>query len=203
LGTLAVCTLLFFLVAGGFLALGVDSLETFGEAVSMGRDDGDDPSSFTGRIPLWEYAIEDILERPILGHGIGSYWSDEQLEDAHHELEWALPDAHNGYIEISLALGITGLFLALLVTALGMKSIGRQEVRSFDRGLAAIFGLCTFGLLNASFESHMSQAFNFTPFVVNCVFCRLAFFPEPRFERQENPEVEFHHEDVAWEASLN
>lgn len=203
LGTIAFCGLMFFLVAAGSLATGVDSLEAFAEMTTMGRDDGDDPSSFTGRVPLWEYAMKDIAENPIFGAGAGSYWSDAQLADAHYELEWALPDAHNAYLEVSLGLGLVGLFLAVATTFIGMASLSRIESREMDRGLGAIFGICTFGLLNGFFESHMLQAFNFTPFIVNCAFCRLAFFPEPTYEVQHHPEIEFQHEDVEWEASLN
>jgi len=72
-------------------------------------------STFTGRIPLWQALIEIGSQRPILGSGLGNFWiiNLRQMWDrfGFHPIQ-----AHNGYIDVFLDLGIVGLiFLFLLI----------------------------------------------------------------------------------------
>jgi exopolysaccharide production protein ExoQ len=76
----------------------------------MGRD-----SSLTGRIPLWQYSADAILHRPLLGAGWDAFWVGEGGDRIRNMVHWAAPHAHNGFLEISLNIGLVGLVLFLLL----------------------------------------------------------------------------------------
>jgi O-antigen ligase len=83
---------------------------------------GDD---FSGRVPIWQFAISMIEQRPLLGYGYGVFWLGDNAPAAPF---WRgtfnfVPHAHNGFLELALDAGFVGLLLygaalVLLVTRL-------------------------------------------------------------------------------------
>jgi exopolysaccharide production protein ExoQ len=73
----------------------------------MGRD-----SHLTGRTTLWKMSLADIAQRPVLGYGYGAFWTKTSRparlirEESHWE---DAPHSHNGYIDLTLGLGLAGL----------------------------------------------------------------------------------------------
>lgn len=72
--------------------------------------DADMDSSLTGRIPTWILSIELIRDRPILGYGFASFFSDLTIES---DRDYVSPHAHNTWINAAVETGIVG---AILVT---------------------------------------------------------------------------------------
>lgn len=82
-------------------------------------------STLTGRTPLWQAVWEMILNRPWLGYGYISYWLGLEgpfsgimyklyWDPGAHIVYWCPPHAHNGYLDLWLQLGLTGVvFYAL------------------------------------------------------------------------------------------
>lgn len=72
-----------------------------------------------GRTRLWLAVADEIARRPIVGFGIGGFWQDGAGPDAAiaRMFPWGPNHAHNGLLELALALGATGagLMLAHLV----------------------------------------------------------------------------------------
>jgi O-antigen ligase len=73
---------------------------------------------FNGRMPIWTLIFNKILERPLLGYGVSGFWtSDEALYVLYNSWgEIALEsgvrfNAHSGYLDLGLALGLLGFFL--------------------------------------------------------------------------------------------
>lgn len=67
---------------------------------TLGRDD-----TLTGRTDIWADVLPAWEKRPVLGYGLGSFWTD-----ARREL-YKIPTSHNGYLDILLDLGEVGLTL--------------------------------------------------------------------------------------------
>ena len=66
----------------------------------------------TGRVDLWQLAISDIEAQPMLGYGYQAFWSYNSVpaRRIREAVNWdAVPHSHNGYIEMALSLGLTGL----------------------------------------------------------------------------------------------
>lgn len=77
--------------------------------------------TFTGRLPLWEFVWLQIGARPWLGYGFATFFEIDWVKSyIVSVLQWQVPNAHNGYLEVWLGLGIAGplLLLGLLLGAL-------------------------------------------------------------------------------------
>ncbi len=104
------------LVSIGTASIVISNLETIVVDI-LGKD-----IEFNGRIPLWTLVIEKISERPLLGYGYAGFW----MSDAGGYIiknTWAAFDeltsqgkfhAHNGFLEITLELGLIGLTLLII-----------------------------------------------------------------------------------------
>lgn len=80
------------------------SLSSF--LASLGRD-----MTLTGRTPLWSMLGDIIISKPYLGYGYGVFWLGSEGEMVSTVQTWKIPNAHNGFVDICLSLGITGLLI--------------------------------------------------------------------------------------------
>jgi exopolysaccharide production protein ExoQ len=72
-------------------------------------------TDFTGRMPIWKTVIP-MAPNPLLGAGFESFWLGPRLEKVWRAFPVFRPnEAHNGYIEVYLELGLVGLGLILLI----------------------------------------------------------------------------------------
>jgi O-antigen ligase len=94
-------------------------------AEASGRD-----ATFTGRTGLWETLLQEPIN-PLIGVGYASFWSRERLTRL-----WAMypnspiTQAHNGYLEVYLNLGLIGLCLIAGVLWRGLRTT-RSRVAVF------------------------------------------------------------------------
>jgi exopolysaccharide production protein ExoQ len=111
---------------------------------ALGRD-----STLTGRTEVWADVLPAQAQRPLLGYGAGSFWTD-----ARRSL-YDIPNAHNGYLDIMLEFGELGLILY----AMWLLSCARQLHRALRQhhGWAA-FALCL--LLMIVLYNSTESAFN-------------------------------------------
>lgn len=118
-------------------------------------------ATFTGRTEIWRFALAQLEGAWIVGHGYGSFWGVGQ-----HAPNLASPvffirllnQAHNGYLDLALALGLAGvaLFAAQLV-AFAMQVEQRQVSRG--RRLFA-WTLVAYGLAANMMESSILRVAN-------------------------------------------
>ena len=83
-------------------ALGMDLNAVMAEAV--GRN-----PTLTGRTDLWKLLLS-MHTNPILGTGYDSFWLGPRLQWVWRKF-YLINEAHNGYLDIYLTLGLVGLFL--------------------------------------------------------------------------------------------
>lgn len=93
------------------LALGsglwfVNNLETV--ASTTGED-----LTLTGRTIFWQILVGMVFQRPLLGYGYKGFWYglDGPSRDVIQVAMWAVPEAHNGFLEMALSTGIIGISL--------------------------------------------------------------------------------------------
>jgi O-antigen ligase len=73
--------------------------------------------TLSGRVDIWEWVWSDIEKKLFLGYGFATYWimGSSRLEIfASHFEGFKVNEAHNGYLEILLQLGVVGFILFLL-----------------------------------------------------------------------------------------
>ncbi|MFN6561631.1 MAG: O-antigen ligase family protein [Nostoc sp. ChiSLP01] len=78
---------------------------------SIGKD-----TTLTGRSEIWPAVLEMIQKKPLLGYGYGAFWYGADTSGAAYVQEsagWATPSAHNGFLDLLLALGIVGFLVFL------------------------------------------------------------------------------------------
>ena len=100
LGENTLSIIMAFVIGFGVLTPMVGGSTLSGLTNTVGRDE-----TLTGRTEIWAKYLPIALKRPILGHGIGGFWSTSTAE------EMTVKEAHNGYLEIIMDLGFLGLLL--------------------------------------------------------------------------------------------
>ncbi|HEX6913917.1 MAG TPA: hypothetical protein VF145_01665 [Chitinophagaceae bacterium] len=107
--------LIFVIGAGLYLPYYTQTFEK-GEAEKMEFAERD--MTFTGRSDVWHIMLKDLREydKQALGFGVGAYWGEKTYHPkAHlHELEWTPNSGHNGYLDMKIAAGWTGVIILLL-----------------------------------------------------------------------------------------
>lgn len=84
------------------------------------KDLGRDPT-LTGRTELWG-EIVTMNGNPLIGTGFESFWMGKRLEEIWSRHWWHPNEAHNGYLELYLNLGLIGVVLMGFVIAAGFRN---------------------------------------------------------------------------------
>jgi len=88
-------------------------------AFMMGRNDTENTSNLSNRAPLWSELIESVERNPWLGVGYDAFWTPARVESISADQGWAVPHAHNTYLDQALSLGVVGaaLYAAMVWSA--------------------------------------------------------------------------------------
>ncbi|MFP3440997.1 O-antigen ligase family protein, partial [Pantoea sp. SIMBA_133] len=67
--------------------------------------------TYTGRTPIWDFAGDMIVQRPLFGYGFDNFWMTELVftSDQPFDRPWdirGIVHGHNGYIDIALGMGL-------------------------------------------------------------------------------------------------
>lgn len=111
-------------------------------------------ASFTGRDELWAFALRVAQERPWLGHGYGAFWDVGIGNDPLLRFDpgsWLgdiepgiINQAHNGYLELWIQLGLPATLLAtLLVIGLILRGLACSILAGGPPGTRAAFCFLT------------------------------------------------------------
>lgn len=77
---------------------------------------GEKNLGLTGRNIIWTFSIEKIKSNPILGYGFDAVWNNENITmQFYNKYKFFIPHAHNGYLDITLQLGLIGLLFMIII----------------------------------------------------------------------------------------
>lgn len=147
------------IVVGGlglfnFIAVGSAAYPAIRSFVSsLGID-----ASFTDRTEIWKIAFSAIVQSPVTGHGLMSYWQTESMVYGAGILEsWAVlaANAHNAYLDTAISAGIPGLVLVVAwIIFRPIADYNRSETTDNDPLLSRLFlRIWLYGIFAASLES--------------------------------------------------
>jgi O-antigen ligase len=160
------------------LASGWDYEHDAQQAVLLGREE--QTESLTGRLPIWFELIDQIGHRPWHGHGYDTFWTADNIEMVSERIEWPAKEGHNGYLDLTLSIGLVGAGLVVLTALAGLVQAAFAYDASGDPAYGLAAGLLVFGLLNCFLESGMAMP-QFPPFLAACALAQLAHVsPAPR-----------------------
>jgi O-antigen ligase len=129
--------------------------------------------TFTGRWQLWEVVWDQIVQHYWLGYGFGAFWDVNGVDNSlglAKSVGWlgVVGQAHNGYLDLFLQIGLIGLGLALLSLVwslrLAHKLLRLTPEHPFDMSARAfayamILSIALYNLLESSYlRPHHLQA---------------------------------------------
>jgi exopolysaccharide production protein ExoQ len=73
-------------------------------------------ATLTGRADMWPYIIEMIEKQPWLGYGYNGFWGTADDPGAYvwAAAKWMPPNAHNGFLDLWLELGLLGVVVFIV-----------------------------------------------------------------------------------------
>ena len=114
---------------------------------------GGDPT-LTGRTYLWDELIKIGASHPVLGVGYGGFWIGDVGNHLWETFNWHPGQAHNGYIDIYIDLGIIGLVLLSVLIVSTFRSIMRNLAFDSDWGrfrLSLLLMIIIYNVTESSF----------------------------------------------------
>ncbi len=90
-------------------------------------------ATLMGRAELWRQLLAYHVN-PAFGVGFESFWLGDRVELFHEGRAWTPNEAHNGYLETYLNLGLLGLFMLIGVIIATFRKIQHDLVQNLDWG---------------------------------------------------------------------
>lgn len=141
-------------LAVGLIAFGYSGDILGRVAPLVGRD-----TTLTGRIGLWKELL-DLGKNGLIGTGFESFWLGDRLTMLWTKHWWHPNEAHNGYLEMYLNLGLIGLFLLIgFLISTWIKTVN-SIVDNFDYKrfrLGFLMAVMIYGITESAFRgSHLA-----------------------------------------------
>jgi exopolysaccharide production protein ExoQ len=108
---MVVFSVLAVVVPAGIYVVGRSGSNAARMAFMMGRNDTENTSNLSNRAPLWSELMESVQRSPWLGVGYDAFWTPARVESISADQGWAVPHAHNTYLDQALSLGVFGALL--------------------------------------------------------------------------------------------
>jgi len=123
IGPVTLKTLVLFLIVYGTVTPFLGKLTILDISSFFGRSE-----TLTGRAEIWATLLPYAMQKPILGHGVGGFWTTSMRE-------MTSSHAHNGYLDLILVLGFIGLFLFAIYLLACLKRAIRIMSVDFEWGI--------------------------------------------------------------------
>ena len=117
---------------------------------SLGRN-----LTLTDRTDVWQEVLK-LQTNPIFGLGFESFWLGKRLETLWQEFPWRPVQAHNGYIETYLNLGVVGVGLLVGQIIGTFGKVRRDLLRRFEFArfrLGFLFAIVVYNYTEAAFAN--------------------------------------------------
>jgi exopolysaccharide production protein ExoQ len=165
------------------MLMGHSPLRAIGDIANLGREK-ESIDDLTGRTEVWQNLYPYIKSQRWQGYGYESFWLPSRLQEFGDEQKWAVPDAHNGFINLTLGTGLVGVSLYTLLLTLAFLQAARLQLRRHDTAYAFMAGVVVVEAVNMLGVA--TQLAPYLPsFLTMVVIARLAFVEDV----DENPPV--------------
>jgi len=143
-GVYLVSAIVVIAIAEQFFGLYEIALHLLGRSVTL-----------TDRTYLWQDLLKTDIN-PLLGEGFESFWLGERMAKMWELHPWRPNQAHNGYLETYINLGLIGLFLLIVWIGSTFRRIQHALLTDFEFGrfrLGFLTAVVLYNWTEASFKS--------------------------------------------------
>jgi O-antigen ligase len=143
-------------------------------------------STLTDRTLLWSELLKFPIN-PLFGSGFESFFLGSRSQALAAKLWWAPNEAHNGYLETYLNLGLVGLFLFVGLLAIVYAKARAELFRNFELGrfrLAFLLAIIVYNWTEAAVKNVSPMWFMFYVIGLDYLSEEQAV-PEPAFRAEE------------------
>lgn len=144
------------IIVGCIIGVGIVTPFVGGSTVTgftsmLGRNE-----TLTGRTEIWASLLPAAMRQPFLGYGVSSFFTAARIA------QFDIGEAHNGYLEVMLCLGVVGLFLTtmFLLSSTRRAAMLLAHDSDYDMGSLALCFLVMAAVHNmaeSSFDSFTRQ----------------------------------------------
>jgi exopolysaccharide production protein ExoQ len=131
--------------------------------------------TLTGRTGIWSAVLDSIAKRPLFGYGYQAFWLGLEGESYRViiAVSWVLAQAQNGFLDVTLEMGIAGLAIVLLVFGFAFRDgvVCLLRLRD-DSHLQAVEWY--FAIVMLTFLYNLDESFLFYPKHLGSMFFLLA-----------------------------
>ena len=125
--------------------------------------------TFTGRTYIWDFVWRKIQQAPLLGYGYNSFWSVGPITPALNEADILrvarYAEAHNGYLEVLVMVGVIGFVPTLIYVLRPFLTLFSHDYTRFsndDQTAQQLFyTLALFSVAHNTMESDYLQGLSF------------------------------------------
>jgi exopolysaccharide production protein ExoQ len=147
-------------------------------------------STLESRTRLWEELLK-YEDSPVFGVGFESFWLGDRLDQFHETFRWKPIQAHNGYLEAYLNLGIVGLFILIALILATFYKCRHELLRNFDWGRLRMGLLIAIVVHNWTEAGFVGMGFSFLVFfIITIDYAAFEFAPSPASLEATPPEEE-------------
>ncbi|WP_035352112.1 O-antigen ligase family protein [Edaphobacter aggregans] len=142
----------------------------------LGKD-----ATLTGRTEIWDEVMTSIVKHPLFGYGYQAFWLGFKGESYRIILAvtWALGQAQNGFLDVTLEMGVVGLIIVLSLFGFAFRDGVVCLLRSYNQSqLRAVEWYMAIVILTAIYN--LDESFLFEPkhlgsmmFLLACVGLKL------------------------------
>jgi len=110
--------------------------------------------TFTGRTAIWPMVWQAISARPLLGYGYGVFWEagEPYARWIAASLGWLPPHAHDGYLDMTLDVGLVGAALLVVLLAWAVRKTYR-----YARQNGALIGTWPLAIVTGVILSNVTE----------------------------------------------
>jgi exopolysaccharide production protein ExoQ len=108
------------------IIFGIVALFSGGSNLRVAASAASRDATLTGRTEIWAALLPVAMERPILGNGFGSFWTEPTRE------MFKVSEAHSGYLDVLLDLGFVGILLVSMFLLSSSRKAQRELAYDYD-----------------------------------------------------------------------
>jgi exopolysaccharide production protein ExoQ len=145
-------------------------------------------ATLMGRVELWHQLLAYHVN-PLFGVGFESFWLGNRLEFFHEGRPWTPNEAHNGYLETYLNLGLVGVFILSGLLLATFRKVRRELLLNPDWGrfrLGFLAAVVFYNWTEVSFRGLSLVWFAF--YIIAMEYPALGFAKEPSVEQVASEE---------------